>query len=105
MPGGDDAGETVPVPAVRPDDSGDPAGVTFLAAALDDEVVLLDLVQGQLVLLDPAAARVWRACDTPAASVPPSAGRRAAGILRRLAKARAVVRDGDRWACAPVRWV
>jgi hypothetical protein len=101
MPGGDDAGETVPVPAARPDDSADPAGVTFLAAALDDEVVLLDLVQGQLVLLDPAAARVWRACDASSSG----GGRRAGGILRRLAQARAVVRDGDRWVRAPVRWV
>ncbi|HLJ60351.1 MAG TPA: hypothetical protein VKZ50_11535 [bacterium] len=105
MPGGDDAGETVPVSPAHQDDSTDPARVTFLAAALDDEVVLLDLVRGQLVLLDPAAARVWRACDIPATSFSGSAGRRAAGILRRLANARAVVRHGDRWACAPVRWV
>ncbi len=77
----------------------------FLAAALDDEIVLLDLARGQLVLLDRAAARVWRACGTPeAAGTRPE--RRTMGILRRLARAGAVVRhDGHRWVQARVRWI
>jgi hypothetical protein len=80
-------------------------GAAFLAAALDDEIVLLDLARGQLILLDRAAARVWRACGA-AATAGGRAERRATGILRRLARAGAVVRQGgDRWVQARVRWI
>ena len=102
---GADARRTVGLSAPSSHSVGDGRDAAFLAAALDDEIVLLDVAQGQLVLLDAAAALVWRTCD-PAATTPGATeGRRAAGVLRRLARAGAVIRNGELWVQVPVRWV
>ncbi|HXX37071.1 MAG TPA: hypothetical protein VEP50_02815 [bacterium] len=91
-----------PIPPHDLERSGDS---TFLATVLDDEIVLLDLANGRLVLLDPSAARVWQAYHASSTTPDAPVGRRAAGILRRLVRSGVMVRKGDRWASAPVRWV
>lgn len=81
----------------------------FLAAELDGEVVLLDVAQARLVHLDPAARRVWEACEgrttgevTAALGGPQE---RVAESLRTLAAAGVVRDEGGRWRRAALRWV
>lgn len=81
----------------------------FLAVALDDEVVVLDVAQARLMQLDPWTRRVWDACDgrtdddlAQALSRP---GRRLRETLRILAEAGIIRHDGLRWVRTEVRWV
>jgi hypothetical protein len=80
-----------------------------LAAAFEDEVVVLDADRGALLLLDAWAANVWRVCDgftTQAiASSSNGAAERVRETLQVLAEAGLVRQVGDEWIRSPVEWV
>lgn len=80
-----------------------------LAAAFDDEIVILDAVRGALLLLDPWAAQVWRGCHgaTTEAIVSSSlgTGERVRETLQALTDAGLIRMIGDTWSCSPVEWV
>ncbi len=80
-----------------------------LAAAFEDEIVILDAERATLLKLDAWAAQVWRTCDgsAPKADALPStegAERRRETLLA-LADAGLVRRVGDEWIRSPVEWV
>lgn len=80
-----------------------------LAAAFEDEVVILDADGGTLLLLDAWAARIWRSCEGISAGAigSTSAGtpERVQETLQALAHAGLVVPAGDTWIRSPVEWV
>ncbi len=80
-----------------------------LAAAFEDEVVILDAGCGALLLLDAWATRVWRVCDgaTTAAIAASSHGtaERVRETLQALTDAGLVRPVGDEWIRNPVEWV
>jgi hypothetical protein len=82
---------------------------TFLAVELDGEVVLLDVAQARLIHLDPAARRVWEACEgrTTAEMTATLAGpeQHLAEVLRSLADAGVLWEEEGRWRRASLRWV
>ncbi len=94
---------------------GSPAGTPavsaaqFLAARLDDEVVVLDLERAALLLLDAWSAEVWQACDGRTfdelhAAVGGSHAR-LRRALRDLETAGAVRQESAGWMRAPTRQV
>lgn len=80
-----------------------------LAAAFEDEVVILEAGCGSLLLLDAWAARVWRSCDgsSTEAIVSSSHGtpERVNETLQVLTDAGLVRLVGDEWIQSPVEWV
>jgi hypothetical protein len=80
-----------------------------LAAALEDEIVILDAGRGSLLLLDAWAAQIWRFCEgsTTEATASSSHGtlERVRETLQALTDAGLVRLVGDEWARSPVEWV
>lgn len=80
-----------------------------LAAAFEDEVVILDVEAATLMLLDSWAARIWRSCEhgTTAAIRSTSGGtpERVEATLQALAGAGLILPVGDTWVRGPVEWV
>ncbi len=80
-----------------------------LAAAFEDEIVILDPDRASLLLLDAWAAQVWRSCDgattktIECSSNGPSA--RVHETLQALTDAGLVLPLGDTWTKGPVEWV
>ena len=80
-----------------------------LAAAFEDEVVILDADRGSLLLLDAWAVMVWRCCDgstteeIESSSKGPSA--RVHETLQALTDAGLVLQVGTTWTKSPVEWV
>ncbi len=80
-----------------------------LAAAFEDEVVILDASRGTLMLLDAWAAQVWRSCDgrttesvASSCQVPHECVRETLQALTNAGLVRAV---GNEWTRSPVEWV
>lgn len=78
-----------------------------LAAAFEDEIVILDVDRGALLLLDPWAALIWRSCEssTMESIEASSDGERTRETLQALTDAGLVLQVGDRWIRSPVEWV
>jgi coenzyme PQQ synthesis protein D (PqqD) len=80
-----------------------------LAAAFEDEVVILDVGQGSLLLLDAWAAQIWRSCDgfSTEAIVTSSKGeaKRVRETLQALTDAGLIRQVSDEWIRGPVEWV
>jgi hypothetical protein len=80
-----------------------------LAAAFEDEIVVLDVDRGSLLLLDVWAAQVWHHCDGSTAQAIASSARGAVGrvhdTLQALTDAGLVRQVGDEWFRSPVEWV
>lgn len=80
-----------------------------LAAAFEDEIVILDANRGSLLLLDAWAAMVWRSCggSAPGTTVGTSdeATERVRETLHTLEDAGLVRRVGGEWIRSPVEWV
>jgi len=80
-----------------------------LAAAFEDEVVILDAEGRSLLRLDAWAARIWRACEgiSTAAIQSASGGapERVDETLQALAKAGLILPVGDTWIRSSVEWV
>ncbi len=80
-----------------------------LAAAFEDEIVILDAGRGSLLLLDAWAAQIWRFCEgsTTEAIASSSHGtpERVRETLQALTDAGLVRLVGDEWARSPVEWV
>ncbi len=80
-----------------------------LAAAFEEEVVILDADRGTLLLLDAWAAKVWRFCDgstTQAiASSSGGAAERVRETLQSLTDAGLVRQVGEEWIRSQVSWV
>jgi hypothetical protein len=80
-----------------------------LAAAFEDEVVILDAEGTTLLLLDSWAVRIWRSCEGSSTG----AIRAASGgtpehveeTLQALARAGLILPVGDTWVRSPVAWV
>lgn len=81
----------------------------FLAARLDDELVLLDLARAAVVLLDPWSAKVWQACEGRAfedlCAVLDGSRRRLRRALRDLEHAGLVINNGAGWKRMTARHV
>ena len=80
-----------------------------LAAAFEDEVVILDAEGNTLLVLDSWAAWIWRSCEGSSTRAIHSA---TGGILERveetlhaLARAGLILPVGDAWVRSPVEWV
>ena len=80
-----------------------------LAAALGDEVVILDAEGRNLLWLDSWAARVWRSCEgSSLGAIRSTAGGTPARVdvtLQALAGAGLILAVGDTWVRSPVEWV
>lgn len=80
-----------------------------LAAAFEDEIVILDAEARNLLLLDVWAARIWRSCDGKSTGAVRSAvggtPERVQETLQALANAGLITRTRDTWICSPVEWV
>ena len=80
-----------------------------LAAALKDEVVILDAEGTTLLLLDPWAARIWRCCEgSSAGAIRSTSGgtpERVGETLQALARAGLILPVGDTWVRSPIGWV
>ena len=80
-----------------------------LAAALEDEVVVLDPEGRTLLLLDSWAAGVWRFCEGRSTEAIRSASggtpTRVDETLQVLERAGLIRRAGDGWIQSPVEWV
>jgi hypothetical protein len=80
-----------------------------LAAALEDEVVILDAEGATLLLLDPWAARVWRSCEgSSIGAIRSTCGgtpERVEETLQVLSRAGLTLAVGDTWVRSPVEWV
>jgi hypothetical protein len=80
-----------------------------LAAAFEDEIVILDGGRGSLLLLDAWAAQIWRLCEGSTtesiASSSHGALERVRETLDALTDAGLVRQVGDEWARSPVEWV
>lgn len=80
-----------------------------MAAAFEDEVVILDAEGRNLLLLDVWAARIWSSCEgNSTAAIRSASGgtpERVRETLQALAKAGLIARTGDTWARSPVEWV
>jgi hypothetical protein len=80
-----------------------------LAAAFEDEVVILDAEGTTLLLLDSRAVRVWRSCEGSSMD----AIRAASGAtpehveetLQALARAGLILPVAGSWVRSPVEWV
>ena len=85
------------------------SGFSFLAAELDDQVVLLDVGRAVLHLLDSGTARVWVACTGRSfdelRAVIPGSGRHLRQTLRELEASGLVRRAGETWVAAAARCV
>ncbi len=85
------------------------SGDRFLAMALDDEVIMLDIAQARLIQLDPWTWQVWEACDgrttEELAAAISRRGKRLQETLRTLAEAGIIRLDGHGWSRVEVRWV
>jgi hypothetical protein len=80
-----------------------------LAAAFEDEVVVLAPDHPSLLLLDAWAARVWRSCDgSSTEAIVASMDGPAARVhetLEALTDAGLIRRAGKGWTSGPVEWV
>jgi hypothetical protein len=78
-----------------------------LAAAFEDEIVILDADHGSLLLLDPWAALIWRSCEAITVETVQSSsdGERTRETLQALTDAGLVLQAGDTWIRSPVEWV
>jgi hypothetical protein len=80
-----------------------------LAAAFEDEVVILDAEGTTLLLLDSWAARIWRSCEGNSMNAIQSGcggtPQRVEQTLQTLVRAGLVLPVGDTWVRSPVEWV
>lgn len=80
-----------------------------LAAAFEDEVVILDAEGTTLLLLDSWAVRIWRSCEGKSTGAIRAAScgtpERVEETLRALARAGLILAAGDTWVRSPVEWV
>lgn len=80
-----------------------------LAAAFEDEIVILDAAGTTLLLLDSWAARIWRSCEGMSKTEIGSAcGGSPAAVqetLQALARAGLILPVGDTWVRSAVEWV
>ncbi len=80
-----------------------------LAAAFEDEVVILDAEGTTLALLDSWAARIWRSCEgSSMGAIRSTCGgtpERVDETLQTLARAGLILPVGDTWVRSPVEWV
>jgi Coenzyme PQQ synthesis protein D (PqqD) len=80
-----------------------------LAAAFEDEVVILDVGRGSLLLLDAWAAQIWRSCDglSTEAIITSSNGvaERVRETLQALTDAGLIWRVSEEWIRGSVEWV
>lgn len=80
-----------------------------LAAAFEDEVVILDAEGATLLVLDAWAAQIWRSCEGSSTCAIHSASggiiERVEETLQALARAGLILPAGDTWVRSPVEWV
>lgn len=80
-----------------------------LAAAFEDEVVILDAEGTTLLVLDTWAAWIWRSCEGNSTreiqSVSGGILARVEETLHALARAGLILPVGDTWVRSPVEWV
>ncbi len=80
-----------------------------LAAAFEDEVVILNVEHGSLLLLDSWAAQVWRSCEGSTTDAIASSVRgpaeRVRETLQVLLDAGLVCQVSTEWVRSPVEWV
>ncbi len=96
-------------PAAAPVSPTSDPGASFLAADLDDQIVLLEVGRGALHLLDSWTAQVWTASTGRSfeelRAVARGSDRRLRQTLRELETAGLVKRDGENWVAVAARRV